>query len=127
MLTSQFSTRLRRLQPQVYVRHDFCDPTTGLALDANTGNPIGGFTSDTPPAFIGDLVLFFHDGTLAGVDIPSGQQLWSFAGDGDLTSAPLIVNQTTYIGSPFAIEVISLAEWGLLVRSLKACMRPRAG
>jgi hypothetical protein len=46
-------------------------------LDANTGNPIGGFTSDTPPAFIGDLVLYFHDGTLVGVDIPSGQQLWS--------------------------------------------------
>ena len=57
-------------------------------------------------------------GSFFGVDIRSGQQLWSFAGDGDLTSAPLIVNQTTYIGSPFAIEVISLAEWGLLVRSL---------
>jgi outer membrane protein assembly factor BamB len=25
--------------------------------------------------------------------------LWSFAGDGDLTSAPLVVNQTIYIGS----------------------------
>jgi len=72
-------------------------------LDANTGNPIGGFTSDTPPAFIGDLVLYVHDGILVGVDIPSGQQLWSFAEDGDLTSEPLIVNQTIYIGSPFVI------------------------
>ena len=35
---------------QVYVRADFCDPTRGLVLDANTGNPIGGFNSDTPPA-----------------------------------------------------------------------------
>ena len=84
---------------QVYVRDDFCDLTTGLVLDANTGNPIGGFNSDTPPAFIGNLVLYFRNGTLVGVDVPSGQQLWSFAGDGDLTSAPLIVNQTIYIGS----------------------------
>ena len=66
-------------------------------------------------------------GSFFGVDIPSGQKLWSFAGDGDLTSAPLIVNQITYIGSPFAIEVISLAEWGLPVRSLKACTRLHAG
>src|SRR4029077_5550027 len=65
---------------QVYVRDDFCDQTSGLVLDANTGNPIGGFTSDTPPAFIGNLALYFQSGTLVGVDIPSGQQLWSFAG-----------------------------------------------
>jgi outer membrane protein assembly factor BamB len=84
---------------RVYVRDDFCDPMTGLVLDANTGDPIGGFESDTPPAFIGDLVLYFHNQTLVGVDIPSGQQLWSFAGDGDLSSAPLIVNQTIYIGA----------------------------
>ena len=69
---------------QVYVREDFCDATSGLVLDGNTGNPIGGFTSDTPPAFIGNLVLYLDDGTLVGVDVPSGQQLWSFAGDGGL-------------------------------------------
>ena len=42
-------------------------------------------------------------GSFFGVDIPSGQQLWSFAGDGDLTSAPHTVNQPIYIGSPFGI------------------------
>jgi outer membrane protein assembly factor BamB len=83
---------------RVYVRDDFCDPTTGLVLDANTGNPIGGFDSLAPPAFIGNLVLYFNNQTLVGVDVPSGQQLWSFAGNGDLSSAPLIVNQTIYIG-----------------------------
>jgi outer membrane protein assembly factor BamB len=83
---------------KIYVREDFCDSTNGLVLDASTGNPIGGFNSDTPPAFIGNLVLYFNNGTLVGVDVPSGQQLWSFAGDGDLLSAPLIVNQTIYIG-----------------------------
>jgi outer membrane protein assembly factor BamB len=84
---------------QVYVRDDFCDPTNGLVLDANTGAVIGGFNADRPPAFIGNLALYFQSGTLVGVDIPSGQVLWSFAGDGGLTSAPLIVNQTIYIGS----------------------------
>lgn len=84
---------------RVYVRADFCDPTSGLVLDAATGTPVGGFTSDTPPAFTGNLVLYFYNGTLVGVDVPSGQQLWSFAGEGDLSSAPLIVNHTIYIGS----------------------------
>jgi outer membrane protein assembly factor BamB len=84
---------------QVYVRDDYCDQTSGLVLDANTGTVIGGFNSDRPPAFIGNLALYFQSGTLVGVDIPSGQQLWSFAGDGGLTSAPVIVNQTIYIGS----------------------------
>ncbi|MGH7983918.1 MAG: PQQ-binding-like beta-propeller repeat protein [Candidatus Udaeobacter sp.] len=84
---------------QVYVRDDYCDPTSGLVLDANTGTVIGGFNSDRPPAFIGNLALYFQSGTLVGVDIPTGHQLWSFAGDGSLTSAPIIVNQTIYIGS----------------------------
>jgi hypothetical protein len=58
----------------------------------------GEFNSATPPAFIGNLALYLN-GTLLGVDLPSGQVLWSFAGDGSLTSAPVIVNQTIYIGS----------------------------
>ena len=83
---------------QVYVREDYCDQTSGLVLDANTGTMIRGFNSDRPPAFFGDLALFFQAGTLRGVD-SNGQVLWSFAGNGDLTSAPMVVNQTIYIGS----------------------------
>jgi outer membrane protein assembly factor BamB len=84
---------------QVYVRDSKCTQGFfGLILDANTGDQTGEFNSDTPPAFIDNLVLYFQSGTLVGVDIPSGQQLWSFAGNGDLTSAPVIVNQTIYIG-----------------------------
>jgi outer membrane protein assembly factor BamB len=83
---------------QVYVRDDYCDQTNGLALDANTGTVIRGFDSDRPPAFFGDVALFLQSGTLRGVD-SNGQVLWSFAGDGQLTSAPVVVNQTIYIGS----------------------------
>jgi outer membrane protein assembly factor BamB len=83
---------------QVYVRDDYCDQTGGLVLDANTGTVVRGFDSDRLPAFFGDLALFLQSGTLRAVD-SNGQVLWSFAGDGDLTSAPLIANQTIYIGS----------------------------
>ncbi len=64
----------------VYVRDSLCTNTNGVILDASTGNMTGGFNSDTPPAFIGNLALYFQSGTVVGVDIPSGQQLWSFAG-----------------------------------------------
>jgi outer membrane protein assembly factor BamB len=84
---------------QVYVRQDYCDQTSGLVLDADTGMVIRGFDSDQPPAFFRNVALFLQNGTLRGVDVTSWQVLWSFAGDGDLISAPLVVNQTIYIGS----------------------------
>jgi len=85
---------------QLYVRDSFCTPgTNGLVLNANTGTLIRGFNSDQAPAFFGNLALFLQNGTLRGVNAQNGQVLWSFAGDGGLQSAPLIVNQTIYIGS----------------------------
>jgi len=85
---------------QLYVRDSYCTPATnGLVLNANTGTRIRGFNSDLPPAFFGDVALFVQSGTLRGVNAQNGQVLWSFAGDGSLASAPLVVNQTIYIGS----------------------------
>jgi outer membrane protein assembly factor BamB len=85
---------------QLYVRDSFCTPgTNGLVLNANTGTRIRGFNSDRPPAFFGNVALFLQSGTLRGVNAQNGQVLWSFAGDGGLQSAPLVVNQTIYIGS----------------------------
>ena len=84
---------------QVYVREDYCDSTNGLVVDATTGTKVRGFNSDRPPAFFGNLALFLQSGTLRGVDSTTGQVQWSFAGDGGLTSTPLVVNQTIYIGS----------------------------
>jgi outer membrane protein assembly factor BamB len=85
---------------QVYVRDSYCTQGFfGLVLDANTGNRTSEFNSDVPPAFFGNLALYLQSGTLRGVNAQNGQVLWSFAGDGGLTSAPLVVNQTIYIGS----------------------------
>jgi outer membrane protein assembly factor BamB len=85
---------------QLYVRESYCTPqTNGLVLNPNTGAQIRGFNSDTAPAFLGNLALYLQSGTLRGVNAQSGQVLWSFAGDGGLFLAPLVVNQTIYIGS----------------------------
>jgi outer membrane protein assembly factor BamB len=85
---------------QIYVRDYFCTPgIDGLVLNAYTGGFIRAFNSDTPPAFFGNLALFLQSGILRGVDSRNGQVLWSFAGDGGLQSAPVVVNHTIYIGS----------------------------
>jgi outer membrane protein assembly factor BamB len=85
---------------RLYVRDSFVGPTNGLILDAKTGANTGSFDSDPPPAFVGNIAVYLQSGgTLRGFDLSSGKVLWSFAGDGQLTSAPLIVNQTIYIGS----------------------------
>jgi len=84
---------------QVYVRDSFGTRTNGLVLNANTGSLIRGFNSGTPPAFVGNIALFLQGGTLRGVNAQNGQPLWTFAGDGSLSSPPLVVNRTIYIGS----------------------------
>jgi outer membrane protein assembly factor BamB len=82
---------------QLYVRDAVGTPTNGLVLNANTGSFIRGFNSDLPPAFFGNLALFYQRGILVAVQ--NGQTVWSFAGDGSLSTAPLVVNDTIYIGS----------------------------
>ena len=47
-------------------------------------------------------LYFLQNGTLVAVN-SNGQQVWSFAGDGALQSAPFVVNQTIYIGSRFGM------------------------
>jgi outer membrane protein assembly factor BamB len=81
---------------EVYVRN-VVTPNYGLVLNANTGSFIRGFYSDTPPAFFGNLALFRQRETLVAVN--NGQVSWTFAGDGGLQTAPLVVNHTIYVGS----------------------------
>jgi outer membrane protein assembly factor BamB len=88
---------------EVYVRDAFFGTTNGLILDAKTGAQVGEFDSDRPPAFAKNLGIYLQTGTLRGVDTPSGTVLWSFAGDGGLASAPVVVNRTIYIGSSSGI------------------------
>jgi len=79
------------------------DWVSGLSRSIEKLDILSGRSSMRPPAFIAILGVFLHSETVVGVDIPSKRQLWSFAGDGGLQSAPVIVNQTIYIGSSFGM------------------------
>jgi outer membrane protein assembly factor BamB len=65
-------------------------------LDASTGALVGTFQASLPPAFDGDIGLFFNYGTLQAVN---GGTLWTFTGDGGLDTAPIAVGNTVYEGS----------------------------
>jgi outer membrane protein assembly factor BamB len=82
---------------KVYVRS--VSPPNLLVADAKTGRPLQTYGADRMPVFAGSRAFFFANGNLQGVDEATGRILWTFAGEGDLTSNPLVVNNTLYIGS----------------------------
>ena len=86
---------------RLYVR-DFSD----TIFDSQTGTIIGNFISKHTPAFSGDRGFFLEGpdgfgsfGTLRARDVNTNAVLWSFAGDGTLQSAVLVVNDYVYVGS----------------------------
>jgi outer membrane protein assembly factor BamB len=76
----------------------------GTEFDADTGSVLGGFNTYFVPA-IGTQTGYFlsgsevQGGTLSAVDLGSGAVLWTFTGDGELMSSPLLVNGYVFIGS----------------------------
>lgn len=104
---------------RIYVRDAFDIHGRGLVLDARSGIQVGEFSADVPPAFFKNNGFYLREGTLRAVDINTGNILWSFQGDGRLTSAPLIVNQTIYVGSSrgrlFAIDPQGQQCWSTSV------------
>lgn len=86
---------------RLYVR-DYYD----YIFDSQTGLQIGSFVSKNIPAFSGNMSFILRGpkgfgsyGTLEGRDLLGNNVTWSFAGDGYLQSAPLVVNNYVYIGS----------------------------
>lgn len=71
--------------------------------DSNTGTIIGNFSAKNAPVFSGSRGFFLHeDGfepLLEARDVNTHTVLWSFAGDGFLQSALLVVNDYVYVGS----------------------------
>lgn len=70
-----------------------------FALDSSTGITVAEYQAGPAPAFHGSTGFFLVDSTLQARDITSGTVKWSFTGDGNLSSAPIVVNGTVYIGS----------------------------
>jgi outer membrane protein assembly factor BamB len=76
---------------RLYVR----DPiSTGYVFDASTGAFISNFASGPAPAFVGKTGLFLPSGVLQARTVPGGALLWSFNGDGQLSTAPIAVRDT---------------------------------
>lgn len=86
---------------RLYVR-DFSD----TIFDSQTGTIVGNFNAKNTPAFSGNRGFFLNGshgfgsfGTLQARDVNTNSVLWSFAGDGFLQSAVLVVNDYVYVGS----------------------------
>ena len=82
---------------QLYVR----DPTNppDKIFDASNGVELGTFSSTTIPALTSQAAYFLVAGTLTAVDRATQDVLWTFTGDGDLRSVPIVIDSVVVIGS----------------------------
>ncbi len=81
---------------RLYVR-DWAEGNT--ILDITTGKSVGSFITTVPPAFSDGMGYFLQTGTLRGITTDTSTVKWSFAGDGALSSAPVVAGGYAYIGS----------------------------
>ncbi len=70
-----------------------------LIFDAATGQQLGTFNSIVIPAFGATTGFFLGNGELNAVDLGTGSPNWSFAGDGQLVSAPIVIDNAVVMGS----------------------------
>jgi len=82
---------------RVYVRDAAIPPNR--IFDASTGAQVGTFSSTTTPALSGNSVFFLDSGTLSAVDAAMQSARWTFAGDGGLAIAPIVIDSVVVAGS----------------------------
>ncbi len=89
----------------LYVR-DFVNFNSpfGQIYDATSGTQVSTFNVGTfqvgPIPALGTTTGFFlNSGTLQAIDLASRNLLWSFTGDGQLVSAPIVINEAVIVGS----------------------------
>jgi outer membrane protein assembly factor BamB len=73
--------------------------SSGTVFDAESGALSGTYSASVIPAFTANTGFFLSGGTLQGLARSNSQVLWSFAGDGQLSSAPIVVNNYVFVGS----------------------------
>jgi outer membrane protein assembly factor BamB len=71
----------------------------GAVFNASSGALVGSYTSTGSPAFNASSGYFLQSGTLNALSGSNDSILWSFTGDGALTTSPIVVNQAVIIGS----------------------------
>ena len=71
----------------------------GQIYDATSGTQVGTFNAGPIPALGPTTGFFLNGGALQAIDLTSHNVLWSFTGDGQLVSAPILINQIVIVGS----------------------------
>jgi outer membrane protein assembly factor BamB len=72
----------------------------GYILDAGTGNEVGTYTADDPPAFTATMGYFIQNGTLEGISVPDDTVQWNFKpAPASVAGAPIVVNQYVIVSS----------------------------
>jgi outer membrane protein assembly factor BamB len=71
----------------------------GPTFNATTGAMVGSYTSNGPPAVTSTAAYVLQGDTLNALTLADNTSIWSFAGDGSLATAPIVVNQAVIIGS----------------------------
>jgi outer membrane protein assembly factor BamB len=72
---------------------------SGNVYAAESGQVLGAFSASAPPALSATTAFVIDGSTLQGISLSNNQVLWSFAGDGGLTNAPVVVDNYVFIGS----------------------------
>jgi outer membrane protein assembly factor BamB len=85
-------------------------------LDADTGQLAARTAGRTAPAFSGNMGYFIVDGNLVARQVPAGAGEWQFAGQGELTIAPVVANGRVYVGSATGVlyaldRMTGAVEW----------------
>lgn len=71
-----------------------------VVLNASTGEELGTFGANMPPAFSGSTGYYYQNvSNLQARDALTGFVKWSFNGDGTLNTPPIVVNGYVYVGS----------------------------
>ena len=77
-------------------------------VDTRTGEMLGTFTSDVPPAFGDGMEFDVVANVLRAVSMSSGATAWTFSANGGVTTSALVAGGTVYVGSSigkvFAID-----------------------
>ena len=71
---------------------------SGMSFDAESGNFLSSYTASQPPAIGATTGYFMQSGTLSAIGLSNNVIRWTFAGDGTLATAPILVNNYVFVG-----------------------------
>jgi len=71
----------------------------GDVFNASTGKLVFSYVADNPPAIATTMGYFLQAGTLVGLKLENYSLIWSFAGDGEIVTSPIVVDNTVFVGS----------------------------